>query len=456
MISPSSSDNEQTSGLELRHFLPTTAQVDRVPVLSEPIEPYATPVRNDRRWGWIAMGVMVVGACLATLIVTMQSPNEEVEEVTPSPSYYNSLERLMYQASRDDPLLPDLMWNDPMSPQYLALEWMAYRDDEYFLKSAETDNLSMLLPQIQQRFALITLFYAAGLQWYDQWLRAGVSECEFVGIGCNDEDQVTFIDLKRGAMTGTLPHELGWFTHLTQLDLHDNRLRGSIPPGLLQLPELLQLDLSANHLDGVVATLPPKLEVVNLEHNLFKGSLPDWPVSLQMAKLAYNRWEGNLPSFPQENELLYLDVVDSNIDGALPTSIGYLTKLKSLSVYQTQLNGTLPTEVGLLKDLEELSIGMTQMNGTLPEELWEATSLEWLVAVQHRFHGPISTRIGNLQQLRVLNMLNGHFTGSLPTTLGSLPNLVWLQLAVNKLTGTIPPELTSASNLRKKKLTVLL
>jgi hypothetical protein len=467
--SSSSLDEEQASGLELCHFLPSTtttatARVDTVPVLFEASPPQVPRERvRESRLGWIVMVALLLAACLTTLTVLLQSPHPNEENTTtktPPASYYGSLERLLWQASQDDPLLPShLLWNDPMSPQYLALEWMAYRDDGYFVNQNTDDNnddndddsLSLsLLPWIQQRFALITLFYASGMQWHDEWLRSGVNECQFSGIVCNAQNQVTLIDLKRVAMTGSLPHELGWLTHLTRLDLQDNRLRGSIPPGLLHLPHILQLDLSANQLDGVMPNkLPPNLQVLNLEHNILQGQLPDWPLSLQMAKLAYNRWTGSLPSFPQGNELIYLDVVDTQIAGTLPTSIGYLTKLKSLSVYQTQLQGALPTELGLLQALEELSMGMTQMNGTLPEELWQATNLEWLVAVQHQFHGTISTGIGNLKQLRVLNLLNGPLKGSLPASLGSLPNLTWLQLAMNQMTGSIPVELSHASSLRE-------
>eukprot|EP00980_Cylindrotheca_fusiformis_P012167 scaffold2939_cov123-Cylindrotheca_fusiformis.AAC.11 len=441
-------DDEQTSGLELSHFLPTAEVTARVDPIEQPAHDY--PIMELRpshhRWRWaIILSLMIaVTACAVALILTTPSSTKKDAAAPPSVSYYDSLERLLTQ--EDDPT-----WKDPMSPQYLALEWMAFRDNDHFLAAVtSTEDEDELLSQVQQRFALIAMFYASGLQWYKDWLQPGVSECEFAGIRCNSQQQVTFIDLKQGAMNGFLPHELGWLTHLTKLDLHDNRLRSKLPSSLLQLPHLIELDLSLNYFDGAVPNLPPNIQVLNLERNHFQGILPVWPLSLQMAKLGYNHWEASLPQFPQGNNLIFLEVVDSpKMTGTLPSSIGYLTKLKSLSLYQTQFSGSLPSEIGLLTDLEELSIGMTHMNGTLPEELWQATNLQWLVAVQHQFHGSISTRIGNLQQLQALNLLNGLLTGNIPTTLGSLPNLTWLQLAMNQMTGSIPVELSQASNLRE-------
>jgi len=370
-----------------------------------------------------------------------------------SSAYYKALETVLEPATRNDPHIAKFLnnatlWNNPMSPQYLALEWMGFRDYQFLADQLQDTNA------IKQRFALATLFYASNIQLYqedeNEWLKPGVSECQFPGITCNAQDQVTKIELVRTAMTGYLPLELGWLSHLENLNLQENKLDGIIPEGLLYLSKLQYLDLGANHMGGPVESLPPNLLYLSLEHNRFSGSLPSFPLSLESAKLSRNRWSGSLPDFRINNNLEYLDMVDTRINGTIPTSIGYLTKLQSLSIAQTQLEGELPTHIGLLSSLMEISMGLTQLNGTLPEEFFELSQLQWLVAVHHQFEGPLSPLISKLKNLHVLNLIHGSLSGPLPMeALASLKNLVWLQLADNQFTGNIGADLATVWTLEK-------
>ncbi|CAJ1934545.1 unnamed protein product [Cylindrotheca closterium] len=388
--------------------------------------------------------------------ITFNSTDPSTIMMKPS-AYYKALESVLEPSTRNDPYIGKIflnnndttMWNDPMSPQYLAMEWMGFRDDQFLVDQLQD------VAAIQQRFALATLFYASNIQLYQdgehEWLKAGVSECQFPGITCNARDQVIKIELVRTAMIGYLPMEMGWLPHLEHLNLQENKLDGAIPEGLLALPKLQYLDLGANHMGGLVKSLPPNLLFLSLEHNRFEGSLPSFPLSLESAKLSHNRWSGSLPDFAVNNNLEYLDMVDNTrINGSIPTSIGYLTKLQSLSIAQTQLEGELPTQIGLLSSLEEISMGLTQLNGTLPDEFFELSKLQWLVAVHHQFEGPLSPSIGKLKNLHVLNVVHGSLSGPLPTkALASLKNLVWLQLADNHFTGSIEKELATNWNLEK-------
>ena len=76
--------------------------------------------------------------------------------------------------------------------------------------------------------------------------------------------------------------------------------------------------------------------------------------------------------------------------------------------------GTIPTEIGLLKELASLSI----TNSTL--------------------HGKIPTEIGNLVALRRLWLYNNALTGSIPTQLGKCPKLEVVELQQNRLNGEMP------------------
>jgi len=412
----------------------------------------------------VALLVAIIGSTMLAVNVSTEngdhspdgtlfnSSHVEPPNLTMDPtSYYKALEAILEPATRNDPHIAKFLnnatlWNDPMSSQYLAFEWMAFRDYQFLADQLQDSNA------IKQRFALVTLFYMSNMQWYQQddseWLLPGVTECQFHGITCNVQNRVIKVELVRTAMTGELPLEMGWLTHLQHLNLQENRLTGAIPEGILHLSKLQYLDLAGNHMTETVDSFPPTLQFLSLEHNRFQGSLPSFPGSLQTAKLSHNRWKGSLPSFAPINDLAFLDIVDSGLNGTIPTTVGHLTKLQALSIAQTQLEGKLPTEIGLLSSLEEISMGLTLLTGSLPPEFFELTQLQWLVAVHHQFEGSLSPSIAKLKNLHVLNLAHGTLRGPLPmAALGSLKSLVWLQLADNEFTGSISADLATAWNL---------
>lgn len=75
---------------------------------------------------------------------------------------------------------------DPSTPQGMAFRYMA--DDDPF---------NFCLTSIEQRYGLTTLYYStAGETWTrsDEWLGAK-QECEWFGVVCNDQSQVTGLRL---------------------------------------------------------------------------------------------------------------------------------------------------------------------------------------------------------------------------------------------------------------------
>ena len=386
---------------------------------------------------------------LTVVLLLSQSPFPSTKETdyASDVSYFDSLFEVLSESMETDPFLYKDTLNNPMAPQYLALEWMAFRDEKFFPFLEYSSSIPPIeVEQVKQRFALVTLFYAAGIQ--DDWLRPGTHECQFIGVTCGDKD-IFDVQLNRLGMTGSLPNELGWLTHLRTMSMRENRLQGTIPSGIQQLVELEQLVLTSNKLEGVIGPLPPNLQLLDLRGNALTGSLPSWPLSLQIISLGSNEFTGTLPLFESNNELVYFDVANTFITGTLPTSIGLATNLGGLSIHETFLEGTLPSEIGSLTLLHELSMAVTKLRGTLPSELFQLSNLEWLVTIHTKFHGTLSTLFGNLTNLRVLNLMDGQFTGSLPSELGMLQNLAWLQLTGNQLTGMIPHELSEATALGK-------
>ena len=106
----------------------------------------------------------------------------------------------------------------------------------------------------------------------------------------------------------------------------------------------------------------------------------------------------------------------------MPSEIGFLTQLTSLSVCSNMLTGTIPSTLGNLVNLKELNLERNKFTGTIPSTL------------------------GNLNQLTHLQMDTILVTGTVPSTFGNLVQLTSLYLMnIPELQGTIPSALCKSS-----------
>jgi len=81
------------------------------------------------------------------------------------------------------------------------------------------------------------------------------SICAWIGIDCDNDNNVISIQLSNFGLSGKIPEEIGYLRFLSILDLSDNELSGYIPSDLRWAP-LNKLDVSGNKLKGLV---PPTL-----------------------------------------------------------------------------------------------------------------------------------------------------------------------------------------------------
>jgi len=156
------------------------------------------------------------------------------------------------------------------------------------------------------------------------WLTGG-SECGWGGLGCNEDDFVTRIEmeqngvagtlpvelsrlqtlrnliLEEGILTGTIPSKLGEIRSLEQIDLNFNLLQGPIPEELFLLSNLRQMDLNDNELTGTISSSIQglaKMSFFQIENNLFTGTIPyamGALTSLQVATMDNNQLSGEMP-----------------------------------------------------------------------------------------------------------------------------------------------------------------
>ena len=136
----------------------------------------------------------------------------------------------------------------------------------------------------------------------------------------------------------------------------------------------------------------------------------------------------------------------NQLSGAIPASLGNLTKLTVLSLWNNQLTGQIPASLGNLTKLTLLSISVNNLDGPIPD-LSRLTSLQYLYLRNNQLSGEIPASLGSLTSLLELSLRNNQLTGEIPASLGSLTSLQALYLNANQLSGAIPGTLNSLTNL---------
>jgi hypothetical protein len=141
------------------------------------------------------------------------------------------------------------------------------------------------------------------------------------------------------------------------------------------------------------------------------------------------------------------------IGGALPTTLGNLVNLRSLSLVGGGYTGTFPTEYGKLQSLESLYLKRLRLTGSLPTELGKLISLTSLLFESIGLSATLPTEIGNLSAMNSLLLLSSGLYGLLPTELGKLRNLSILTLASLNVSGYLPTELSRLQSLSVLSIT---
>jgi len=82
--------------------------------------------------------------------------------------------------------------------------------------------------------------------------------------------------------------------------------------------------------------------------------------------------------------------LDGNpISKMIPSQIGKLTQLESLSIADAQLTGTLPTEMGHLTNLRRMWLSNNELSGSVPSEFTKLSGLELLKVQKNSLTGEI-------------------------------------------------------------------
>ncbi|CAI9107564.1 OLC1v1006947C1 [Oldenlandia corymbosa var. corymbosa] len=221
------------------------------------------------------------------------------------------------------------------------------------------------------------------------------------------------------------------------------------------------INLSGADLNGTLDHLDfssfPNVTVFDLNTNNFDGAIPS---SI-----------GNL------SKLVYLDLSKNLFEDIIPVEISFLRELRYLSLFDNYFNGSIPYQIGNLQELSisynELTLGfpefitscqnltfldlsLNHLTGQISPSLFtNLVNLKYLNLTDNHFQGLLSpnfTNLSNLKDLRIpslviLELYNNQLEGNIPSSLGQLRNLELLDLRMNSLNSTIPSEIGLLTNL---------
>lgn len=89
------------------------------------------------------------------------------------------------------------------------------------------------------------------------------------------------------------------------------------------------------------------------------------------------------------DRVVAIKLINNNLKGALPESIGNLTHLRVLNLHKNHICGTIPSSIGNLDTLIHLNLSLNNFQGDIPTEIIHLESLEYLYLFFNDFTGTL-------------------------------------------------------------------
>lgn len=413
---------------------------------------------------WFLCGVLLLVVAIVIPVILLQNDGDTSIVVRPAEDLTSSPTQAPTLSPNDaalQALLPDYTVNEILlnqdSPQAQAYQWML--SDPLFKR----DNTHW---RLSQRFALATLFYAAGGEnWThnDNWLDYEKHEChwfsrdDYKSVRAFDTyNPMEHVHLNPCNLPTSSSDEIREedMQEYQQLWLQGNNLKGSIPPEMFLLSSLRSVALRANQdLSGPIPTqvgLLNQLEAFAVSFTAVSGSIPSEfgalsPI-LRSLTLSVCQFSGTMPTELGRLARLHELMLDANrLSGAPPTELGNLSNLHWIMLAGNLFTGTFPAWVTRLSKLEEVHLEMNSFHGSVPTEIGQLKGLKTMSFFESGISGPIPTEVGLLTKVRKLYLDSNWITGTLPSEIGQLTGLANFWAGWADLTGTIPSELGQCS-----------
>lgn len=262
-------------------------------------------------------------------------------------------------------------------------------------------------------------------------------------------------------------------TQLQKVNLGENRLRGSFPAGsVANLPKSLNgLTLRSNYISG---TIPleignlSKISLLYLDNNIFTGPIPSTLGQLSnlfILSLSQNKFSGEIPSsIGNLNQLTELYLQENQLSGTIPATLAGCQKLVALNLSSNGLNGSIrghmfsklnqlswlldlshnqftesiPSEIGSLINLGSLSLSHNKLTSKIPSTLGACVRLESLRLEGNLLEGSIPQSLANLKGAKALDFSQNNLSGTIPEFLETFTSLQYLNMSFNNFEGPIP------------------
>ncbi|KAJ9693310.1 hypothetical protein PVL29_012176 [Vitis rotundifolia] len=263
------------------------------------------------------------------------------------------------------------------------------------------------------------------------------------------QKKVSWLDLSNASISGSIPK---WFWNISfnlqYLLLSDNQLRGTIPTSIGNICNLEYLRLSSNTLTGILFeehfSKLSKLKTLSISRNsdLFLNVSSTWVPPFQIIGL--NMHSCNLgPSFPtwlrSQKEVSWLDLSNASISGSIPKWFWNISfNLQYLSLLDNQITGTIPDSIGHNTPLRVIDFSRNNLTGSIPSTINNCSSLIVLDLGNNNLSGKIPKSLGQLQWLESLHLNDNKLSGELPSSFQNLSRLELLDLSYNQLSSKLP------------------
>lgn len=136
------------------------------------------------------------------------------------------------------------------------------------------------------------------------------------------------------------------------------------------------------------------------------------------------------------------DVSLNALVGTIPSELGRLSSLQTLTLFQNDISGKLPPHLGSLSRLIHLTAFALALSGAIPSELAGATALQSLQLQANMLTGQLPHELfARLGRLGSFQAQQNQLSGTLPSQIGAATALSLLDLTRNSVGGSIPTEI---------------
>eukprot|EP00850_Spirogloea_muscicola_P010858 SM000065S20207 [mRNA] locus=s65:335987:339863:+ [translate_table: standard] len=255
------------------------------------------------------------------------------------------------------------------------------------------------------------------------------------------------------SLAGPVPSTTLRLSALQSMDLSNNGLTGTLSMQLAVLPAITVINIANNRLSGPLASLTmlPTLQQFGAAGNTFSGNLPKLPASIVSLDLSGNHFTGNMGALGPFNSLPALSglkLASNALNGRMPNLSG-AAALVFVDVTNNQLNGALPTNKEVPPGLATLLMAGNKLAGGFQDKQPYPLSVEYLDFSSNQINGRVPAWMGALPLLSNLTLSFNQLSGAIPNFTGA-GQLSALLLDHNKLTGGVPPSKDGSSSIERR------